>query len=279
MPSNICKRLSTNSSNEQIFNIAAQPIKEALKRDGYHNFEMTYIPKQNKSKPKKSNSKKVLYCNLPWNKAVRNNIGKEFLSLVDLFKNSPQAKYLNRHTIKLSYSTVRNLGSHIAASNRKKLNSNPAKIPELKCKCENDKEIVQCPVNGQCMTSNVVYSAEIKSRYSAKSYIGMTGRPFIERWKEHRGNVRYQHQKGTKLSKFIWRQKDFGENINMNDIKWSLRAKAVPYRPGAKYCDTCLLEKTYIALAQPHEILNSRKEIVGKCPHKREFKLKFYKPP
>ena len=107
----------------------------------------------------------------------------------------------------------------------------------------------------------------------------MTSRPFIERWKEHRGNVRYQHQKGTKLSKFIWRQKDFGENINMNDIKWSLRAKAVPYRPGAKYCDTCLLEKTYIALAQPHEILNSRKEIVGKCPHKREFKLKFYKPP
>ena len=51
---------------------------------------------------------------------------------------------------------------------------------------ENDKEIVQCPVNGQCMTSNVVYSAEIKSRYSTKSYIGMIGRPFIERWKEHR---------------------------------------------------------------------------------------------
>ena len=67
---------------------------------------MKYIPKQEKPKPKKSNSKKVLYCNLPWNKAVRNNIGKDFLSLVDLFKNSPQAKYLNRHTIKLSYSTV-----------------------------------------------------------------------------------------------------------------------------------------------------------------------------
>ena len=48
---------------------------------------------------------------------------------------------------------------------------------------------------------------------------------------------------------------------------------------GSRYCDTCLSEKTHIALANPGEVLNSRKEIVGKCPHKREFKLKFYKPP
>ena len=59
----------------------------------------------------------------------------------------------------------------------------------------------------------------------------------------------------------------------------SLKTKAVPYRAGARYCDTCLSEKTHIALANPNEVLNSRKEIVGKCPHKREFKLKFYKPP
>ena len=183
LPLNICKRLSANSSNAQIFDIAAKPLIVALKRDGYDDFEMKYIPKETKPKVKKSNSKKVIYCNLPWNMAVRNKIGKEFLSLVDAFKNSLQAKYLNKHTIKLSYSTMRNLGSHIAVSNRKKLNSNPAKIEEPKCKCETDREIIQCPVNGQCMTKNVVYSAEVK------------------------------------------------------------------YRPGAKYCDTCLLEKTHIALA------------------------------
>ena len=66
-----------------------------------------------KNKRKKRNAKKVLFCNLPWNMAVKNNIGKEFLSLIDMFKNSPQGKYINRHTVKLSYSTMPNLKSHI----------------------------------------------------------------------------------------------------------------------------------------------------------------------
>ena len=102
---------------------------------------------------------------------------------------------------------------------------------------------------------------------------------FIDRWKEHRGNFKYKHQKGTKLSSFAWKQVDFGENIKFDDIKWSLKTKTVTYRPGSKFCHTCLSEKTHIALADPNQILNSRKEIVSKCPHKRYFKLKFFKPP
>ena len=129
------------------------------------------------------------------------------------------------------------------------------------------------------MYDNVVYEATVKTRYATKSYIGMTGRPFIERWKEHRGNVKHRHQKGTKLSKYVWHQKDFGENIEMKDIKWCLKSKAVPYKSGAKYCDTCLSEKTHIALSNPNMILNSRKEIISKCPHKWDFKLKHFKPP
>ena len=279
VPKNACKRLSTNSSTKEIFDIAAPPYIEALKRDGYQNFDFSYIPKQSTQKPKKAKSRKILFCNLPWNMAVKNKIGKDFLSLVDLFKNSPQGKYLNRHTIKLSYSTMRNLKSHISASNMKKLHNKQAETPVTSCKCESDKDIVQCPVSGQCVTSNVVYSAEVKTKYSTKTYIGMTGCPFIDRWKEHRGNLRHKHQNGTKLSKYIWRQKDFGENITMKDIKWCLKTKAVPYKAGSRYCDTCLSEKTYIALSKPNDILNLRKEIVGKCPHKRAFKLKFFKPP
>ena len=138
---------------------------------------------------------------------------------------------------------------------------------------------MQCPVNGQCMTDNVVYEAQVKTRYTTKSYIGMTGRPFIERWKEHRGNLKHKHQQGTKLSNFIWKQKESGEHIDIQNIKWSLKAKAMPYQPGARFCDTCLCEKTHIALSNPQDILNTRKEIVSKCPHKREFKLKYFKPP
>ena len=64
----------------------------------------------------------------------------------------------------------------------------------------------------------------------------------------------------------------------MKDISWRIKTKAVPYRAGTRFCDTCLSGKTNIALANPREILNSRKEIVSKCPHKRDFKLKSISP-
>ena len=93
-------------------------------------------------------------------------------------------------------------------------------------------------------------------------------------------NIRHQHQQGTKLSHYVWKQNtEFGEKIGMENIKWSIKSKTTSYRAGARYCDTCLSEKTHIALANPSEILNSRKEIVSKCPHKRYFKLKYFKPP
>ena len=85
------------------------------------------------------------------------------------------------------------------------------------------------------MYDNVVYEATVKTKHSVKSYIGMTSHPFIDRWKEHRGNMKHKNQKGTKLSSFVWKQMDFGENIKIDDIKWSLKSKAVPYRVGAKF--------------------------------------------
>ena len=70
--------------------------------------------------------------------------------IVDMFKNTPQAKYLNRHTVKISYSTMRNLKSHIAASNIKKLRPKQQINWEKECNCENQKRV--CPVNAQCTT-------------------------------------------------------------------------------------------------------------------------------
>ena len=108
----------------------------------------------------------------------------------------------------------------------------------------------------------------------------MSSRPFIVRWKEHRGNIKHPNQKGTKLSKHVLKlNNEYGENIEISDIKWSLKSKCGPYRAGAKLCVTCLSEKTHIALANPDDILNSRKEIISKCPHRRYFKLKYFKPP
>ena len=89
IPRNVCKRLSNNSSNEKILNNAKPPYEEALKISGHENVEIKFIPKENTGKhKKKTNQKKVLYCNLPWNMALKTNIGKEFLFLVDIFKNT-----------------------------------------------------------------------------------------------------------------------------------------------------------------------------------------------
>ena len=80
-------------------------------------------------------------------------------------------------------------------------------------------ENLQCLVDKQCMTSNVVYKAEVKRKFGTKSYIGMSARPFITRWKEHRGNFRHKHQKGTKLPNHVHQQIDQGEIIELKDIK------------------------------------------------------------
>ena len=61
-----------------------------------------------------------------------------------------------------SYSTTRNIKSHISASNFKKLKpSQPQNLEN--CKCEK-----QCPVNGDCTVQNVVYQAVVKTRYTSK---------------------------------------------------------------------------------------------------------------
>ena len=104
----VSKRLSNNSSNKEILDNAKPPYEEALglRLSGYDNVDITFQPKVDIKKPTKKPKDKILFCNLPWNMARKTNIGKEFLSLIDMFKNTPQGKFINRHKIKLSYSTI-----------------------------------------------------------------------------------------------------------------------------------------------------------------------------
>ena len=73
-------------------------------------------------KPTRKRRKGLVYFNPPFNYDVRTNIGKLFFEALD--NNFPRKhKYypwLNRHTVKLAYSTVPNLGRIIAGINGKK---------------------------------------------------------------------------------------------------------------------------------------------------------------
>ena len=98
VPRNVGRRLSNNSSTKEVLDKIKPEYEDSLRSSGFHEAKINFQPKQTNIKTQKNKKKKVLCCNLPWNMALKTNIGKEFLALIDKFKNTPQGKYINRHT-------------------------------------------------------------------------------------------------------------------------------------------------------------------------------------
>ena len=68
-----------------------------------------------------------------------------------------------------------------------------------------------------------------------------------------------------------WQLKDQGKDY---DIKWSIVARAAPYRPGSGFCNLCNAEKTEIAShIMDRRSLNKRTELLAKCRHRRKWLL------
>ena len=77
----------------------------------------------------------------------------------------------------------------------------------------------------------------------------------------------------TTLSSHIWELKRQEKQFK---IKWVVMEHAPIYTPESKVCRLCTAEKTNIArlsnLAGP-ELLNSRAEILARCPHRDKHLL------
>ena len=73
----------------------------------------------------------------------------------------------------------------ISAHNKKVLKPKQDDIP---CKCTK----FECPVNGECEKSGVIYQCTVKETASGKSenYIGLTERSFKDRLTKHRKSFR-----------------------------------------------------------------------------------------
>ena len=95
IPFNACKCLPNISSTKESFDIAAPPIKKALKILRFD----TYLGKIN-GNPKDFNPKDDCFCNLPLNKAIKNNDGKKFQPLVDYSESISQDKQLKEWPVK-----------------------------------------------------------------------------------------------------------------------------------------------------------------------------------
>ena len=140
--------------------------------------------------------------------------GAKFLKLID--ESFPPGhklyKLINRNTVKMSYRCMPNMGKLISGHNKKLLNEHhhqqqqqPQQQQEVKqqkmCNCSKN---TICPVNGECMKSNVIYQAVVTrtDKRTSESYVGLTSDPFKTRYTNHKSNFKIKAK--TPETKWIY---------------------------------------------------------------------------
>ncbi|KAJ8047250.1 hypothetical protein HOLleu_06211 [Holothuria leucospilota] len=73
----------------------------------------------------------------------------------------------------ISYSCMQNIGSIIKSHNRKIIEKSTE--PTKDCNCRKPEE---CPMNGKCLSSQVVYNATVTSGNTSTSHVGLAGGTF-----------------------------------------------------------------------------------------------------
>lgn len=278
IPIAIETRLSNLSSNETIFNQATPYYEEALKRSGYHhifkyNPQLNLNIENNQNRTNKNRKRNILWFNPPFNKNVSTQIGKYFLNLIK--EHFPQHhklhKIFNKNTVKMSYSCMPNIKSTINAHNKKLISPTLTQQNIKTCNCRN-KEL--CPMNNNCLASNIIYQATISSNlesYNEKIYIGLCETTFKKRYANHKQSFNtHKYKNSTSLSNEFWRIKELnGQPV----IKWKVLRRSSSYNPNSKKCKLCLNEKYEIATFKGMNILNKRSEIISKCRHQNKYSL------
>ena len=194
-------------------------------------------------------------------------------------------KFINRNTIKVSYSTMQNMKKLISKHNAKtvqkkrdttnKQQKKKNRNGEENCNCNIP---TLCPLNKKCTEfESVVYKAEVickdkhQNDIEPKFYIGSTEDTFKQRWYGHNQSFNKEGNKSTTLSTYIWKLKNKGLTPK---IKWSIVKRAFSFSLGSKKCDLCLTEKFEILkIAESEEYLNHRDELLEKCRHMRKHML------
>jgi hypothetical protein len=169
-----------------------------------------------------------------------------------------------------------NLKSIIKAHNSKILSTSGAETENNMCNCRRKGN---CPLNGKCKTSSIVYSATVSrdDEHPPYKYIGLTEQQFKRRYYQHQQSFKHEaYRHSTELSNYIW---DLKANNIEHTIKWSIEQAATSYSCSSKRCNLCLTEKLLIAMAckDPSISLNKRSELISKCRHENKFYLSNYK--
>lgn len=135
----------------------------------------------------------------------------------------------------------------------------------------------KCPLDGQCLSSKVVYNAEVSTEDNNpnRDYIGTSKGPMKHRIAVHKKSFSDKTYNPTSLSKHIWNLKEKGIRYK---IKWSILRRTGGYNSVSKSCSLCLTEKFLIANYPNKEtLINERNELVNKCRHDRDVVLECHK--
>ena len=206
-------RISNLSCDKNEFEKASVEYQEVLPKSGFKE-KLSYTVKD--SQKKRQRKRNILWFNPPFDLQVKTNVARTFLQLLDTHFPSHHKlhKILNRNNVKVSYSCMPNVASHISSHNIKMLqNSKPSENQQSKnCNCQKKAE---CPLQGNCLASAIVYQADAKPEIGAKvKYIGLCEPSFKERYGDHK--LSFNHKKysaKTELSKFVWDMKENGPGM------------------------------------------------------------------
>ena len=265
IPKMISKRISDLSFDETEFKKAKSIYDNALSSSGFDPAPTYEVDQQNPQR--RTRSRKIIWFNPPYNKQVKTEIGKTFLKLIKKHfpKRNRLHKIFNKNTIKISYCCTSNIENIIKQHNAKVLN--PTKRDELKpCNCRNKQN---CPLDGKCLSTCIIYKADVETDIMKSSYYGTCEGEFKTRFNNHTKSFRLRkYENDTELSKYIWKLKDANTSYS---LKWSVEKTATPYKCGTRKCDLCLSEKVAIVRANPNGLLNKRTELISKCRHRNKF--------
>ena len=172
----------------------------------------------------------------------------------------------NRNTIKISYRCTPNIGSAISSHN-KKLLTPPTPEETKTCNC---KEKENCPVNGKCTKTEVIYRATVTEEDgNVNTYTGITCNTFKKRWNAHTYSFNHPEANQTTLSTHThperWQCEVWHKVGNHRTSKI--------IQPSKRYLCTLHKRKFMIAFAPEGATLNKRSEIFSSCRHKQRMLL------
>ena len=115
----------------------------------------------------RNRKRKIIWFNPPYDKNLTTNIGKLFFHLIQTHfpKKHKFHKIFNKNNIKLSYSCMPNINTIINSHNNKIINPPTPPTEQRTCNCMKKE---QCPVNQNCLASNIVYEAMITCTYKLR---------------------------------------------------------------------------------------------------------------